>query len=56
MKYHVEIDGTKFIFESSEEAMIFAETAKKACVSKRYNGDPVRVYITIVADGEKEDE
>lgn len=56
MKYHVEIDGTKFIFESSEEAMIFAETAKKACVSKRYNGDPVRVYITIVADDEKEDE
>ena len=56
MKYHVEIDGTKFIFESSEAAMLFAETAKKACVSKRYNGDPVRVYITIVADGEKEDE
>lgn len=55
MKYHVEIDGTKFVFENSEEAMIFAETAKKACVSRRYNGEPVRVYITIVADGEKED-
>ena len=55
MKYHVEIDCTKFVFESSEEAMIFAETAKKACVSTRYNGDPVRVILEILADGEKED-
>lgn len=55
MKYHVEIDGTEFVFESDEEAMIFAQTAKKSCVSTRYNGEPVRVYIKIVADGEEED-
>lgn len=53
MEYIVTINYTKFSFDNSEEAMIFATTAKRACVSKRYSDDPVEVSIEIITKEEK---
>lgn len=53
MEYIVTINYTKFSFDNSEEAMIFATTAKRACVSKRCNDDPVEVSIEIVIKEDK---